>query len=164
MSSTDSIRTRVLEPGRISLRSASRGATLVEFALVAPLFLFLVWGIIAGAWYVLEVSAVSNAAREAASWEAAGANFVTVGGISEPYCMDSGNTVPPGLISAAAATAGPFSQEVRASSSITNTPTSSNTCTVTITVPYTPLASLLPIGPTTIKAASTIVVSPPQTS
>ncbi len=139
-------------------REGWRGATLVEFALVAPLFLVLVWGLIAGTWYVLELSAVTNAAREAASWEAAGANFVTVGTASEPYCMDSGNTLPPGLIAAAASTAGPFSQQVQAPSALTNTSASSNACTVTITVPYTPLASLLPFGPSTIKSSSTVLI------
>lgn len=147
-----------LRPARpCARRAASHGATLVEFALVAPLFLFVVWGIFAGAWYVLEVSAVTNAAREAASWEVAASNFVTVNGVTEPYCMDSGNTVPAGLISAAASTAGPFSGQVTAAA-ITNTSPSSSSCTITLQLPYSPLATLVPFGPSTIRSSSTVTL------
>lgn len=138
---------------------AGRGATIVEFALVAPLFFSLVWALFAGAWYVLEVSAVTNAAREAASWEVAAANYVTVNGASEPYCEDTGNTVPGALRAAAAATAGPFSSDVTNSATITNASNSAGTCTVTLTVPYSPLTSLVPLGPGTITSSSTAYFS-----
>lgn len=142
--------------GRISGRPRSeRGATIAEFALVAPLFFLLVWGLFAGAWYVLEVSAVTNAAREAASWEVAAANYVTVNGVSEPYCQDTGDTVPSALRGAAAATAGPFSGEITNSATIANGSNSTGTCTVTLTVPYSPITSLVRIGPGTITSSIT---------
>lgn len=146
-----------------------RGQSLVEFALVAPLFFLLLWGIFAGAWYVLEVSAVTNAAREAASWEVAGANFTTVtpasgSPLSEPYCMaGTGATVPAGLVTAAVSTAGPFAQEIRtaaADGELTNGPGASGAngtgeCTVSITIPYSPLETFVQLGPRDITSSST---------
>ncbi len=164
-------------------RGHSTGASLVEFALVAPLFFFLIWALFSGIWYVLEVSAVTNAAREAASWEVAASNFIQVTGPAPtyqtypgPYCMYSGSTgttVDPtdstnGLVAAAAATAGPFAQEVMAaegSGNISNTPNAaSDTCTVTITIPYTPLEAFVRIGPSTITASSTAYWTIPSVS
>jgi Flp pilus assembly protein TadG len=127
---------------------------MVEFALTVPVFLLLVWGIIAGAWYVLEVSAVTNAAREAVSWEMAAENWVSVNGAPEPYCLDAGSTVPSALRAAAAATGGPFSGAIANSGTITNVSNTSGTCTVTLTVPYTAITSLVPIGPSTITSSS----------
>ena len=134
------------------------GASMVEFALVAPLFFFLLWALFSGVWYVLEVSAITNAVREAASWEIAGSNFTPVGGSPQPYCTDSANPLPTKLVQAAAATAGPLSQAVdtaAATGHMTNTAGSPTTCTVTITVPYTPLTSLVPIGSSSVTSSST---------
>lgn len=147
------LRSQRRAPG--SPRGRCAGATTIEFALVAPLFLLLVWGIIAGAWYVLEVSAVTNSAREAVSWEVAAQNWTSVNGGPAPYCADTGSTVPSALRAAAASTAGPFSGAVTNSGTITNVSGPAGTCTVTLSVPYTPLISLVDIGPSTITSSST---------
>lgn len=143
------------------------GQSLVEFALVAPLFFFVLFALFAGGWYVLEVSAVTNAAREAVSWEIATEHFANVGTSSapllEPYCMDTNNTLPAGLVAAAAATAGPFAQEVYSAAGagkITNTGTAGSsadqsTCSVTITLPFVPLQSFVRLGPTSVTSSST---------
>lgn len=149
-------------------RDRSRGQSLVEFALIAPLFFFVLFALFAVAWYVLEVSAVTNAAREAVSWEIATEHFATITStsafpVSEPYCVDTGNTLPPGLVAAAASTAGPFSQEVYSalgSGDISNTGTTGSatdqsTCTVTITLPFVPLQSFVHLGPTSVTSSST---------
>jgi len=46
-------------------RKRSRGQSLVEFALVLPILMFIVFGVVDGARLVYAYNAVSNAAREA---------------------------------------------------------------------------------------------------
>lgn len=139
---------------------ACHGATLVEFALVAPLFFFLVFAMFAGTWYVLEVSAVTNAAREAVRWEIATSNFTSSADSPTPWCaVSSGSNVPVGMTQAAQATAGPFASEITAAT-ITNTATYNtlsqpDSCTVTLAIPYLPLVSLVPGLPSRISTTFT---------
>jgi Flp pilus assembly protein TadG len=53
-------------------RSRRRGQAIVEFALVVPIFLILVFGILEYAFYVKNAITIANAARE-------GARYATVG-------------------------------------------------------------------------------------
>lgn len=53
----------------------SRGQTLVEFALVLPVFLLLTLGVVDGARVFSAYIAVTNAAREGALYAAAGTNY-----------------------------------------------------------------------------------------
>ncbi|MFL1463808.1 TadE/TadG family type IV pilus assembly protein [Roseococcus sp. DSY-14] len=52
----------------MALRRDRRGATLVEHALVLPLFLFLLLTVIEGAWQAATAFAVEHGARRAARW------------------------------------------------------------------------------------------------
>ena len=47
-----------------SRRGSERGVALVEMAIVLPLLLILVFGIIEAGWFYAELSDVRNAARE----------------------------------------------------------------------------------------------------
>jgi Flp pilus assembly protein TadG len=69
----------------------SRGQTLVEFALVFPIFIFLLFAVIDGGRFVFVNSAVSNAAREGArlaSVEASyrGSTDASCGSAAGPVC------------------------------------------------------------------------------
>lgn len=144
---------------RHASRLTSRGATLVEFALTAPLFFFLVFAVFAGAWYVLEVSAVTNATREAVRWEIATSNFNMTEVPPVPWCAYSGGpNVPAAMVQAAKTTAGPFASEIT-SAAITNTTTDGgSSCTITLVVPYLPLVSVLPGLPDRVSSTFTSTV------
>jgi Flp pilus assembly protein TadG len=79
-------------PRRHSARpDRSRGQTLVEFALVLPIFLLLLFAVIDGGRYIYLSSALSNAAREGArlgsveaSWK--GSADATCGTAGGPVC------------------------------------------------------------------------------
>ena len=89
-----------------SRRRAGRGQTLVEFALVFPIFILLLFAVIDGGRYIFLSSALSNAAREGArlgsveaSWRgSADASCGTAGG---PVCP-ANDTVLRNHITAAA--------------------------------------------------------------
>jgi Flp pilus assembly protein TadG len=127
--------------------------------MVFPLFLLLMLGVVEGAWFVLEVSAVTNSARTAARWEVVAANWDASG---YPDCVTPGDSAP--LVAPARTTAGPFASEISASA-IVNTPvyqivngTATTTvigCKVTIKVSYSPLQQLAHIGPSTISSSFT---------
>lgn len=72
-------------------RSRSRGQSLVEFALVLPVFLLLLFGLIDGARYVFVTNAVSNAAREGARRASVEASWIgkantSCGQVGGPVC------------------------------------------------------------------------------
>jgi Flp pilus assembly protein TadG len=70
----DSGMTHRLRRGR-SGRERSRGQTLVEFALVLPVFLMLTLGVVDGARVFSAYIAITNGAREAAMYAAQGTNY-----------------------------------------------------------------------------------------
>ncbi len=144
-------------PGRAERHRGQRGASIVEFALVAPLFLLLLLGITEGAWYVLEVSAITNSARTAARWEVVASNF---GAGQMPDCALPSPSPP--LVSPARATAGPFADAITAAS-ITNVPVDDSSgnvigCTVTIKVTFQPFEQLVQLGPSTISTTFTAYI------
>lgn len=55
------------------------GATLVEFALIAPVFFFTILGVFAGSAYVLEAQVANQAAQAAARWAVASSNLALCG-------------------------------------------------------------------------------------
>ena len=129
---------------------------MVEFALILPVFLLVLVGIIDGVWFVLETSALSNAARQAARWEVAAENFDLTQ--QQPYCQDPSPNVPAGMVAAAQQGAGPFSALVGSDMSNAPGPTDpdqTESCTVTITAPFSPFAGLVRIGPQSITTSST---------
>ena len=140
-------------------RPQQRGQAMVEFAMVGVLFILLLLGVAEGSWYVLEVSAVNNSARTPARWEVTAANFTAS---QEPECSLPSSAAP--LVAPARSTAGPFAGAITAAS-ITNTPVYGTLgglttqvvvgCTVTITVTYQPLESLVHIGPSSVSSTFT---------
>lgn len=139
-------------------RRRRRGQSLVEFALILPVFFLLLGGIIDGSWYVFETSALTNSARQAARWEVSAANFDQSAQPPQPYCQDSTPTIPPAMVAAAQHGAGPFGGVV--SSGMANSPGPSdsagyNSCTVTITAQFAPFDGLVRIGPLTITSQFT---------
>ena len=68
-------------------RSRRSGQALVEFALVLPVFLLLLFGLIDGARFVYMNSVVSQAAREGARLAAAEARYIAVTTTADPSCV-----------------------------------------------------------------------------
>ena len=64
------------------------GQGLVEFALIIPIFLLLVYGIFEVARAIFMYSAVLNASRDAARYAAASDNVQAMGNSYTPYYMD----------------------------------------------------------------------------
>lgn len=130
------------------VRGPQRGATTVEFALAGIVFFFLFFGIVDAGWYIFEVSAASNAARNAARWAVAEAN--------QNNC-----TVTPGLLAAAEAQAGPFAASLAENGAVTTTQVLSNSvssdpgCTVTVTLTFSSLSGPFQVGPSSISQSTT---------
>lgn len=74
-----------------------RGQTLVEFALVLPIFLLLVFGLIDMGRFVYMNSTMSQAAREATRVAAVEASWI---GASRPDCNQTGGPVCPATLAA----------------------------------------------------------------
>lgn len=73
-------------------RRRSRGQGLVEFALVLPIFLFMLFGLIDAGRLVYQNSVVSQAAREGARLASVEASWI---GSTDPSCGTSGGPVCP---------------------------------------------------------------------
>jgi hypothetical protein len=70
----------------IARRRAVRGQALVEFALVVPIFLFLLFGLIDGGRLVFANNTVSQAVREAVRLAHVQAPFIAAEDCSAPIC------------------------------------------------------------------------------
>ena len=79
-------------PRRSQTRDRRSGQSLVEFALVLPLFLLLLFGVVDGGRYVYLNSTLSNAAREAARLGSVEASWR---GSADPSCGAAGGPVCP---------------------------------------------------------------------
>lgn len=84
----------------LKLRRATPGQTLVEFALVIPVFLVILFGLIDLGRFVVTDHILSQAAREAARLAAVQANWI---GSTEPGCGRPGGPVCPASPAALAA-------------------------------------------------------------
>ena len=73
-------------------RGRARGQSLVEFALVLPVFLFMLFGLIDVGRFVFQSSTLSQAAREGARLASVEASYR---GSSDPACGTSGGPVCP---------------------------------------------------------------------
>jgi Flp pilus assembly protein TadG len=71
-----------------SRRSRSRGQTLVEFALILPVFLLLTLGVVDGARIFTAYIAITNGARE-------GALYASAGGSYSKWCSTTSTVVCP---------------------------------------------------------------------
>jgi TadE-like protein len=78
---------------RLQGRTPSRGQSLVEFALVLPIFLFMLFGLIDVGRFVYLNSTLSQAAREGARVGSVEASYR---GSSDPACGTTGGPVCPG--------------------------------------------------------------------
>ena len=72
-----------------------RGQTLVEFALVLPIFFLLLFGVIDMGRFVYMNSTLSQAAREAARVGAVEASWIGKSGPAHPNCNQAGGPVCP---------------------------------------------------------------------
>lgn len=133
------------------------GATMVEFALIAPLFFLMVFGIFSAATYVLEVQIANQSAQAAARWAVAAAN------LTSSQCISTSALAPPpagatGMYQAARAAAGPFAtslslEEVSSPTPATVTP-SAQGCETQVTIPYVSFGGFFDLGPTHITATA----------
>ena len=84
-----------LHLGRRRPEAAQRGQGLVEFALVLPIFLLMLFGLIDGGRFVYENSVVSQAAREGARLATVEARWL---GSSDPSCGAVGGPTCPATV------------------------------------------------------------------
>lgn len=136
-----------------------RGATVVEFALIAPLFFAMVIGLISAATYVFEAQVANDSAQAAARWAIAAANFT--GTTPAPQCPSS--VAPAGMVSVAKSAAGPLAGSIT-SATITDlgatAPAGSGLaagtygCEIQVTVPYVSFGGFFDLGPTHITATA----------
>jgi Flp pilus assembly protein TadG len=77
---------------RGSRSAQARGQGLVEFALVLPVFMFAVFGVVDGGRYVYQNTVLSQAAREGARLAAVEASWI---GSVDPSCGASGGPICP---------------------------------------------------------------------
>jgi len=98
---------------RRSRRRRTRGQSLVEFALVLPVFLLMLFGLIDGARYVFVSNALSNAAREGARKASVEASWIqkantSCGTIGGPVCPADAATLKSHVLTAANQEMAPF--------------------------------------------------------
>ena len=98
---------------RRSRRQRTRGQSLVEFALVLPVFLLMLFGLIDGARYVFVSNALSNAAREGARKASVEASWIqkantSCGTIGGPVCPADAATLKAHVLTAANQEMAPF--------------------------------------------------------
>jgi hypothetical protein len=88
-------RTRCAQGDRVPVGSRERGSSLVEFALVAPLVLMLLFGVIDASWVMAQQNDVRQGVREAARLAAVNGGDVTTMGTSICRRMDlaTGQTI-----------------------------------------------------------------------
>lgn len=145
--------------------STSRGQALVEFALVAPIFFLLLFGIIEAGRFILYYQTLNNATRE-------GARYAIVHG-SNSFCpsgpMPPGQSPPAGCYDLPGAK---VVQQVKDSAfgvlgpSVVVTPTWGLTgngrdsdVTVRATYTYNAMIPIVPLPPITITAESKLVIN-----
>lgn len=151
--------------GRANRPPRSRGQALVEFALVAPIFFLLLFGIIEAGRFILYYQTLNNATRE-------GARYAIVHG-SNSFCpsgpMPPGQSAPTSCYDASGAK---VVQQVKSTAfgvlgaSVVVTPTwgamgngRDSDVTVTATYTYNTMVPLVPLPPITITAESKLVIN-----
>jgi hypothetical protein len=155
--------TRHSRSERIAGRPRRRGQSLVEFALVAPVFFLVLFAIIEAGRFMFYYETLNNATRE-------GARYAIVNGANSLVCP----TGPPASGSVACDIDGSDVQErvrdaafgalgvgVTVTSEWLNPPDNSRGATVRVnaTYTYTSLVPLVPLPPITVEAESSLVVN-----
>lgn len=152
---------------KVTVHGCRRGATMVEFALVAPIFFAMVIGLISAVTYVFEVQVANDSAQAAARWAVAAINF-NAGAIPGPQCPSP--TPPSGpsstMMSVARQAAGPLASSLVYNVTLVNAAApaesgvsggSSGTltgCEITVTVPFVSFGGYFGIGPRSITATA----------
>ena len=132
----------------------TRGATMVEFALVAPIFLAAVIGLFSAVVFVLEVQVANQSAQAAARWGVAAVNFS--GTSPSPQCPAV--TPPTGMVTAAKAAAGPFATNLSVTdgggTATTGGAVGSAYCQITVSIPTLGFGGYFGIGPKYVTATA----------
>ena len=141
-------------PYRRGSSQLQSGATLVEFALVAPIVFGVLIGFFSVATYVFEVQVANQAAQAASRWAVARDNFA--GTPATLQCPDS--PPPPGMVKVAQAAAGFLAGSLsvvdKAASPGSSLQNGSYGCQIEVTVPYVSFGGYFGLGPPSITATA----------
>jgi len=162
--------TKRLRRGGRPTREKSRGQTLVEFALILPVFLMLTLGVVDGARVFSAYIAITNAAREGALYASQGTNYTkwcsTTSLVACPANSSGYQAADPDNIAyrVQQETNGLTRSNITLSApTCDTTPCSSSSTKVTVTVQYSmalfvPLVSTLMGSPVRMTASTTAVI------
>ncbi|MDA8394247.1 MAG: pilus assembly protein [Candidatus Dormibacteraeota bacterium] len=127
---------------------------MVEFALVAPIFMAAVIGLFSAVMFVLEVQVANQSAQAAARWGVAAVNFSGAG--PSPQCP--GGSPPSGMVSAAKAAAGPFATSLSVTdgggTATGGGAVGSAFCQITVSIPTLGFGGYFGIGPKYVTATA----------
>lgn len=143
-------------------RRRGRGQAMVEFAIVAPLFFLLLFGIIEAGRFVFYHEILANATREGARYAIVnGANVDPIGCPSGPPAPGSVSCDVPGNNVIAKVRQSAFGIGNNATVVPTWSPDNGRGSTVHVTASfqYRPLVPLVPLPPITVSAESSLVVN-----
>jgi hypothetical protein len=141
-------------------RRRTRGQAMVEFALVAPMFFLLLFGIIEAGRFIFYYETLSNATREGARYAIVnGAN--TVGCPSGPAAPGSAPCDVPGNNVIARVRQSAVGMPAGITATPTWSPDNGRGSTVRVEASYTyrSLIPLVPLPPITVTAESSLVVN-----
>ncbi len=142
---------------RVQRVEQQRGATLVEFALIAPIFFAVVFGLFSVVAYVFEVQVANQSAEAAARWGVAQCNYSSScnPAASAPRCPA---VVPPdGMVNAARAAAGPFAGSLQLTDLGGTGPSYASEaqyCQITVTIPSVSFGRFFGLGPPNVVATA----------
>jgi Flp pilus assembly protein TadG len=137
-------------------RRSSRGQTLVEFALVAPMFFLVLFSIVEGARFIFYYEMLNNATRDGARYAIVhGENsFKPTGPPNDPSGADVIARVKQSAF-------GILGSAVTVTPTWTNPPKNVRGTTVTVHASYTysTVIPIVPLPPITVEAESTLVLN-----
>ena len=146
---------------RLRSRQRRRGQAMVEFALVAPIFLLLLFAIVEFGWYVYSVQMLNEAAREGARYAIVhGSTSLCPSGPmpggAQDWCDPSGSKIEAVVMGRAV---GIPSASI-SFPTMTWSPNNGRGSVFSLVVQAThqPLIPLVPLPPITIQGASSLVV------
>ena len=145
------------------MRRRSRGQALAEFALVAPIFFLLLFGIIEGGRFILYYQALNNAVREGARYAIVHGSRSSCpsgpmeAGIPAPACYDAAGAK---VVQKVKDTAfGTLGTSVVVSPSWATDNARDSDVSVMATYTYRSLIPLVPLPPISITAESNLVIN-----
>jgi Flp pilus assembly protein TadG len=148
-------------PSRSQRARGSRGQALVEFALVIPIFLVLLIGLIEGGRYVFHSEILNHATREGARYGVIhGANSDCPSGPmadGSASCDPDGNNIRQAVLDATVGLVEAGELDVLAPTWTPNNNNRGSTITVSVQFTYLPIVPLF--GPLTINAESSLVIN-----